>query len=156
MVPLYHDYSGDPAIAVDEAVKRLRQTHDKVFQVPPIDWIEKMLFQFSKLLELNTNKSALAITEHCPTVKAWTMVRIHSSGGPGRKGFEPFVEMPFQNDFHQVKKHPLYQEIAATALHLQQLGLNISTIARRLCVGYKTVVKAIKWTEFSGDHSSLP
>ena len=67
-----------------------------------------------------------------------------------------FAEIPFQINFHQVGRRPLYQEIAATALHLQQLGLNISTIARRLCVGYKTVVKVIKWTEFSGDHSSQP
>ena len=55
------------------------------------------------------------------------------------------AKFPFQIDFHNIEKHPLYQEIAATALHLKQLGLNNSTIARRLCVGYKTVKIAIKW-----------
>ena len=56
--------------------------------------------------------------------------------------------MPFQIDFRKVKR-PLYQEIAATALHQKQLGLNTSTIARRLNVGYKTVVIAINWVEHS-------
>ena len=46
------------------------------------------------------------------------------------------AEVPFQVDFHQVRKQPLCQEIAATALHLKQLGLSTSTIARRLNVGY--------------------
>ena len=36
-----------------------------------------------------------------------------------------------------------------TALHPKQLGLNTSTIACRLNVGYKMVVKAIKWVENS-------
>ena len=43
-----------------------------------------------------------------------------------------------------MEKQPLYQEIATEVLHLKQLDLNASTIARRLNVGYKTVVKAIK------------
>ena len=39
----------------------LRQAHDKIFQAPPIDWIEKRLSEFSELLELNTGESALAL-----------------------------------------------------------------------------------------------
>ena len=66
-----------------------------------------------------------------------------------KEKFQTLAQLPFQIDFHQVDKHPLYQEIVAAALYLNKLGLNISTIARRLCVGYKTVVKAIKWIENS-------
>ena len=46
-------------------------------------------------------------------------------------------------------KQPLYQEISVTALQLKQLELNTSTITRRLCVGYKTIVNAIEWIEYS-------
>lgn len=57
--------------------------------------------------------------------------------------------MPAQIDIHKVGKRPQYQEIAAKAAHLKQLGLNNAAIARRLDVGYKTVVKAFAWTENS-------
>ncbi len=40
---------------------------------------------------------------------------------------------------------PLYQRIASKALHLQQLGLSPSVIARRLGVTGKTAIKAIAW-----------
>ena len=59
------------------------------------------------------------------------------------------AEIPFQIDFHQVEKRCLYQEITTTALHPIQLNSNTATIARRLKVGYKTVVKAINWVEHS-------
>ena len=53
---------------------------------------------------------------------------------------------PFTIDFHHVENRPVYQESAARALHLKELGLNISTIAHRLNVEHKTVVKAVEWT----------
>lgn len=40
---------------------------------------------------------------------------------------------------------PLYQRIAQKALQLQELGLNGSSIARRLGVDHKTVGKGIAW-----------
>jgi hypothetical protein len=40
---------------------------------------------------------------------------------------------------------PTYQRIASKALHLQQLGMSCSAIARRLSVTDKTVAKAIAW-----------
>lgn len=40
---------------------------------------------------------------------------------------------------------PVYQRIAAHALHLRQLGLTDATIAKRLNVTDKTVAKAIEW-----------
>ena len=59
------------------------------------------------------------------------------------------AQLSFQIDFHQVEKHPIYQEIATSVLHPKKLGLNTSTIARRLSVGYKTVERAVKWIEHS-------
>jgi DNA-binding CsgD family transcriptional regulator len=40
---------------------------------------------------------------------------------------------------------PIYQQIAAKALHLKQLGMSCSAIARRLSVTDKTVAKALRW-----------
>jgi len=40
---------------------------------------------------------------------------------------------------------PLYQKIAPKALHLQQLGLSFSSIARHLRVTDKTAAKGIAW-----------
>ena len=53
------------------------------------------------------------------------------------------AEFPFQFNFHPVEKRPLYQEIATVVLHPKQLGLNTSTFARSLNVGYKTVIKSV-------------
>ena len=39
----------------------IRQTRDKVFQTPLIEWIEERLSQFRELLETNTNDSALVL-----------------------------------------------------------------------------------------------
>ena len=47
------------------------------------------------------------------------------------------AQLSFQIDFHQVEKHPIYQEIATSVLHPKELGLNTSTIARRLSVDTK-------------------
>jgi hypothetical protein len=40
---------------------------------------------------------------------------------------------------------PVYQRVATKALHLRQLGLSCSAIARRLHVTDKTVAKALRW-----------
>ena len=42
-------------------IDELRQARDKVFQTPPIEWIEEMLSQFRESLEVNTNDSALVL-----------------------------------------------------------------------------------------------
>ena len=36
--------------ALQAEIDGLRQAHDKIFQAPPIDWIEKRLSEFSELL----------------------------------------------------------------------------------------------------------
>jgi hypothetical protein len=40
---------------------------------------------------------------------------------------------------------PVYQQIAAKAFQLQQLGMSNSAIARRLEVADKAVAKAVAW-----------
>jgi DNA-binding CsgD family transcriptional regulator len=45
----------------------------------------------------------------------------------------------------ETEARPLYQQAAQTALHLRELGLSYSTIARRLEVDDKTVAKAVRW-----------
>ncbi len=40
---------------------------------------------------------------------------------------------------------PLYQEVAQKAVHLRDLGLSLSAIARKLKVDDKTVAKAARW-----------
>ncbi len=57
------------------------------------------------------------------------------------------VQLSFQIDFHQVEYYPICQELAASVLHLKKLGLNTSTIARNLSVGYKTIERAVEWIE---------
>ena len=52
-------------------------------------------------------------------------------------------EIPLQVNFHHAVKQPLYQENSVTTLHLKQLTLNPSTIARRLCVGTKPLSKLL-------------
>ena len=47
--------------ALQAEIDGLRQAHDKIFQAPSIDWIEKRLSEFSELLQLNTGESALAL-----------------------------------------------------------------------------------------------
>jgi hypothetical protein len=53
--------------------------------------------------------------------------------------------MPFEVALLDTSPPPLYQRIARKALHLQQLGLSLSAIARRLGVTGKTVTKGIAW-----------
>jgi hypothetical protein len=48
---------------------------------------------------------------------------------------------------------PVYQRIARKALYLQQLGLSLSAIARRLGVTGKTVAKAIAWLRHVPGHA---
>ena len=50
-------------------IDELRQTHDKVFQTLPIEWIEERLSQFRELLETNTNDSALVLRNLLGPVK---------------------------------------------------------------------------------------
>lgn len=45
----------------------------------------------------------------------------------------------------EVERVPLYQVIAPKAVHLWDLGLNPSCIARHLGVTDKTATKAIRW-----------
>ena len=50
----------------------LRQTRDKVFQTPPIEWIEETLSQFRELLEVNNNDTALVLRNLLGPVKLET------------------------------------------------------------------------------------
>ena len=47
--------------ALKSEIDGLRQTRDKVFQTPPIKWIEERPSQFREFLEVNTNDSALIL-----------------------------------------------------------------------------------------------
>ena len=53
--------------------------------------------------------------------------------------------MPLELALLDTSKSPIYQQIAGKALHLNELGLSHSAIARRLEVNDKTVAKAIRW-----------
>lgn len=55
------------------------------------------------------------------------------------------AEMPFEVVLLDRAPPPVYQRIARKAVHLQQLGLSLSAIARRLGVTGKTVAKGIVW-----------
>ena len=48
-------------------------------------------------------------------------------------------ELPYQIDVHKVEEQPIYQNIAPTALHSEQLGLRHNTIVHRLSVSHKFV-----------------
>ena len=131
------NYMSRECVLIRNMMKRideLRQTRDKVFQVPPLERIEERISQLRDLLELNTNDStivlrsilgpmefeakypefgkpyylahtsidALAIFEPSPTADARTMVRIHSSGRPGRNVFKPWEFLKFIVNFKDV------------------------------------------------------
>ena len=55
------------------------------------------------------------------------------------------AELPFEAVLADVAAAPVYQRIAAKALHLQQLGLGSAAIARRLDIDRKTVAKSLAW-----------
>ena len=55
--------------ALQSELDSLRQARDKVFQAPPIEWIEDRLSKFNNLLELNTSESALALRELLGPIK---------------------------------------------------------------------------------------
>ncbi|MCK4773524.1 MAG: hypothetical protein KAT30_02020, partial [Candidatus Krumholzibacteria bacterium] len=55
------------------------------------------------------------------------------------------AQIPLEAALLDIGAAPIYQQIAAKALHLQQLGLSYSVIARKLNVTDKTVAKAIAW-----------
>ncbi|MFH1314427.1 MAG: hypothetical protein ABIJ00_14550 [Candidatus Eisenbacteria bacterium] len=47
----------------------------------------------------------------------------------------------------KTEETPIYQQIARKALHLSELALNNSAIARDLKASDKTVCKAINWIQ---------
>ena len=49
--------------ALQSELEGLQQTRDKVFQAPPIDWIEEILTELSDVLEQNTAQSAEALRQ---------------------------------------------------------------------------------------------
>jgi hypothetical protein len=55
------------------------------------------------------------------------------------------AEVPVQVTLLDAEAAPVYQQIGPKALHLRQLGLLRTDIARRLNVDPKTVSKAIHW-----------
>lgn len=55
------------------------------------------------------------------------------------------ADMPFEVALLDTPPPPVYQCIARKALHLRELGLSLSAIARRLGVTGKTVAKGIAW-----------
>jgi len=57
------------------------------------------------------------------------------------------AQIPLEIPLLDTRATPIYQQIAAKALQLRQLGLSDSAIAKRLNVSDKTVAKAIAWLE---------
>jgi hypothetical protein len=55
------------------------------------------------------------------------------------------AELPFEAILAEAAAAPIYQRIAAKALHLRQLGLGPAAIARQLGMDRKTVAKALTW-----------
>jgi len=53
--------------------------------------------------------------------------------------------MPFEAPLLATSPPPIYQRIARKALHLRELGLTDTAIARRLGVSDKTVAKGMRW-----------
>jgi len=53
--------------------------------------------------------------------------------------------MPFKVPILEIKRPPVYQQIAPKAKYLQELGLNQTEIGRRLGVDRWTVGKALRW-----------
>jgi hypothetical protein len=56
-----------------------------------------------------------------------------------------FAEVPIDAAVLDAAAAPVYQQIAAKVLQLQQLGMSDSAIAKRLDVTDKTVAKAVTW-----------
>ena len=81
----------------------------------------------------------LALAEENQEVNWWTRSqRIRTAG-----------ELRFQVSLVDTVIPPLYQKIAPKALHLRQLGLSFSSIARHLRVTDKTAAKGIAWMKRS-------
>jgi len=55
------------------------------------------------------------------------------------------AEVPFEAVLADTAMAPVYQRIASKALHLRQLGLGRSAIARSLGVRREMVTKALTW-----------
>jgi len=56
-----------------------------------------------------------------------------------------FAEVPIDAAILDTGAAPVYQQIAAKAVQLQQLGMSNSAIARRFGVADKTAAKAVAW-----------
>ena len=56
-----------------------------------------------------------------------------------------FSEIPIEAAILDTEAPPIYQQIAAKAFQLQQLGMSNSAIAKRLGITDKMVAKAIAW-----------
>jgi hypothetical protein len=66
------------------------------------------------------------------------------------------ASLPFQVALVETAERPVYQQIAAQALQLRELGLSDRVIASRLGVTDKTVAKGIGWLAASSlDPSGL-
>jgi len=58
---------------------------------------------------------------------------------------QTFAEIPIDAAILDADAAPIYQQIAAKALQLQQLGMSNSAIAKRFGGTDKTVAKAVAW-----------
>ena len=56
-----------------------------------------------------------------------------------------FAEIPIEAAILDTDAPPIYQQVAAKAIQLQQLGMSGSAIARRLGVTDRTAAKAVAW-----------
>jgi len=56
-----------------------------------------------------------------------------------------FAEVPLEVPILETGSAPVYQQIAAEAVQLQQLGMSNSKISKRLGVTDKTAAKAVAW-----------
>ena len=55
------------------------------------------------------------------------------------------AEVPLEVALLETDGRPEYQWVAGKALHLRELGLSLSAIARKLDVDDRTVAKSIQW-----------
>jgi hypothetical protein len=55
------------------------------------------------------------------------------------------AEIPVEIPVLEAEARPLYQQVAQRALHLREVGLSNSAIARKLEVDDKRVAKAVRW-----------
>jgi transposase-like protein len=61
--------------------------------------------------------------------------------------------VPLEVALLETSARPRYQEVAQRAVHLRELGLSLSAIARRLDVDDRTVAKAV--SQMASEHTIL-